>query len=297
MSLICTSCPRRCNVDRSKYKGYCRAPDNVMLAKVSKHYWEEPCISGTKGSGTIFFCGCNLRCVYCQNSQVSNAIIGKEITVTRLAEIFKELENSGVHNINLVTPSHYVDKIIEALNIYRPQIPIVYNTSGYDSVENIKKLEGYIDIYLTDLKYVDANLSEKYSGAKNYFDVASVAIKEMIKQRPNNAFDDNGIMQKGVIIRHLVLPGHTNDSIKVLEWIKDNAPNCVVSVMSQYTPYYKAKDIEPINRKLKPLEYKRVIAKFQSLGLANGYMQELSSSTTDYIPDFDLSGVTKCITK
>lgn len=293
----CTNCPRKCNIDRTTHLGYCRAPINVMLAKVSKHYWEEPCISGTKGSGTIFFCGCNLRCVYCQNSMVSNAEIGKEISVDRLAEIFKELEDSGVHNINLVTPSHYVDQIIKALGIYRPKIPIVYNTSGYDSVENINKLKGYIDIYLTDLKYVDSTLSLKYSGAKDYFDVAKDAILAMRAQIPTDVYDKDGIMQKGVIIRHLVLPGHTDDSVKVLQWIKDNMPDSVVSIMSQYTPYYKAKEIEPINRPLKPLEYKRVLAKFNALGLKNGYMQEMSSSTTAYIPDFDLSGVEKCITK
>lgn len=289
--MICNLCPRKCNVNRDLKSGFCGVSNTLKVARAQLHFWEEPIISGTNGSGTIFFSGCNLKCVYCQNYNISKENFGKDITTQRLAEIFKELENAGAHNINLVTPSHYVKQIVEALNIYKPKIPVVYNTSGYDSVEELKMLEGYVDVYLTDLKYYSSELSQKYSSAKNYFEVCSLAIKEMIRQQPKNVIE-NGLIKKGVIIRHMVLPNCINDSFKVLEWIKNNlGEDVIVSVMGQYTPYFNASKFPEINRKLKPVEYKLVINYFNKLGLKNGFMQSLDSADENYIPPFNLEGV------
>lgn len=289
--MICNLCPRKCNVNRDLKSGFCGVSNTLKVARAQLHFWEEPIISGTNGSGTIFFSGCNLKCVYCQNYNISNENFGKDITTQRLAEIFKELENAGAHNINLVTPSHYVKQIVEALNIYKPKIPVVYNTSGYDSVEELKMLEGYVDVYLTDLKYYSSELSQKYSSAKNYFEVCSLAIKEMIRQQPKNVME-NGLIKKGVIIRHMVLPNCINDSFKVLDWIKNNlGEDVIVSVMGQYTPYFNASKFPEINRKLKPVEYKLVINHFNKLGLKNGFMQSLDSADENFIPPFNLEGV------
>ena len=289
--MICNLCPRKCNVNRDLKSGFCGVSNTLKVARAQLHFWEEPIISGTNGSGTIFFSGCNLKCVYCQNYNISNENFGKFITTQRLAEIFKELENAGAHNINLVTPSHYVKQIVEALNIYKPKIPVVYNTSGYDSVEELKMLEGYVDVYLTDLKYCSSELSQKYSSAKNYFEMCSLAIKEMIRQQPKNVME-NGLIKKGVIIRHMVLPNCINDSFKVLEWLKNNlGEDVIVSVMGQYTPYFNASKFPEINRKLKPVEYKLVINHFNKLGLKNGFMQSLDSADENFIPPFNLEGV------
>lgn len=289
--MICNLCPRKCNVNRDLKSGFCGVSNTLKVARAQLHFWEEPIISGTNGSGTIFFSGCNLKCVYCQNFNISKENFGKDITTQRLAEIFKELENAGAHNINLVTPSHYVKQIVEALNIYKPKIPVVYNTSGYDSVEELKMLEGYVDVYLTDLKYYSSELSQKYSSAKNYFEMCSLAIKEMIRQQPKNVME-NGLIKKGVIIRHMVLPNCINDSFKVLEWIKNNlGEDVIVSVMGQYTPYFNASKFPEINRKLKPVEYKLVINHFNKLGLKNGFMQSLDSADENFIPPFNLEGV------
>lgn len=289
--MICNLCPRKCNVNRDLKSGFCGVSNTLKVARAQLHFWEEPIISGTNGSGTIFFSGCNLKCVYCQNYNISKENFGKDITTQRLAEIFKELENAGAHNINLVTPSHYVKQIVEALNIYKPKIPVVYNTSGYDSVEELKMLEGYVDVYLTDLKYYSSELSQKYSSAKNYFEVCSLAIKEMIRQQPKNVME-NGLIKKGVIIRHMVLPNCIDDSFKVLDWIKNNlGEDVIVSVMGQYTPYFNASKFPEINRKLKPVEYKLVINHFNKLGLKNGFMQSLDSADENFIPPFNLEGV------
>lgn len=287
----CELCPRKCGINRDKQVGFCGVTNTVKIARAGLHFWEEPIISGKEGSGTIFFSGCNLKCVYCQNYDISSEAFGKEITVERLAEIFKELEEKGANNINLVTPSHYVNQIIEAVKIYKPKIPIVYNTSGYDSVETIKKLKGVVDIYLTDLKYCSAEYSKKYSKAEDYFLVATQAIKEMIRQQPENCFK-NDIMVKGVVIRHMVLPGLIEDSFNVLNWIKENlGEDVIVSVMGQYTPYHNSKNYPEINRKLKPLEYKMVLNHFIKIGLKNGFSQELDSASEEYIPPFNLEGV------
>lgn len=288
----CNLCPRKCGVDRSKNIGFCGVGNTIKVAQASLHFWEEPIISGTRGSGTIFFSGCNLKCVYCQNHKISHEAFGAEITPHRLAEIFKELEAKGAHNINLVTPTHYVDGIVEALKIYTPAVPIVYNTSGYDSVETLKKLKGYVQIYLTDLKYFSKDLSKNYSGVSNYFEVATAAISEMLSQQPKNVIR-GGLLRQGVIIRHMVLPNCSGDSVKVLDWISEHCPKAIVSLMGQYTPCYKAKHLPEINRKITPLEYKRVIAYFNAKGLKNGYCQDLDSATEDYIPPFNLKGVKK----
>lgn len=289
--MICDICPRKCNIDRSKAVGFCGMTNTVKLAKADVFMWEEPCISGTNGSGAVFFSGCNLRCCFCQNFQISNQNFGKEISTKRLAQIFKELAEKDVHNINLVSPSHFVNQIIEALKIYKPKIPIVYNSNGYESVETIKKLKNYVDIYLVDLKFCSSELSQRYCKANNYFEVATSAIKEMISQKPK-VIVQNGIMKQGVIIRHLVMPNQTADSLKILQWIADNAKeNCLVSLMCQYTPYFNAKNFPEINRKLKPIEYKIVLTRANELGLTNGYAQDMSSATEDFIPLWDLKGV------
>ncbi len=287
----CDLCPRKCGINRNESVGFCGVTNTLKVARAGLHFWEEPIISGASGSGTIFFSGCNLKCVYCQNYDISSEAFGKEITIKRLAEIFKELEEKGANNINLVTPSHYAKQIVEALKIYRPNIPIVYNTSGYDSLEVLKLVEGWVDVYLTDLKYCSSELSKKYSKAENYFEVATSAILEMVRQQPNNVFE-NGMLKKGVVVRHMVLPTHTQDSFKVLDWIKQNlGDEALVSVMGQYTPYYNSKNYPEINRKLKPLEYKMVLNHCIKLGLTNGFSQELDSASEEYIPPFNLEGV------
>ena len=289
----CNLCPRKCNVDRDKACGYCSMSNTLRVAVVKKHMDEEPCISGVNGSGTIFFSGCNLKCVYCQNNEISNKMLGVDISVDRLAEIFKELEDSGVHNINLVTPTHYVDKIKQALDLYKPNIPIVYNTSSYDSVESIAGLKGYVDIFLADYKYYDDNLAFKYSKAVDYRQIAESAIDEMLKISPKCMYDENGIMQKGVIVRHMVLPGCAKDSVRVLNRIKEKYGDSVqCSVMSQYVPCGDAMLYPEINRKLKPIEYKYVINACIKLGI-DAYAQEMSSADKCYIPEFDGKGVLK----
>ena len=291
MTYICNGCPRHCGIDRSKTTGYCKV-GNLKVALVQLHHWEEPVISGSQGSGTIFFSGCNLRCFYCQNCQVSNGEVGIEITPDRLAEIFQELEEQGAHNINLVTPSHYVVQIKQALDIYRPSIPIVYNTSGYDSVDSLKMLEGYIDIYLTDYKYSDTALATKYSKCPDYPDRVLESITEMCRQQPEDVIVD-GLMKKGVIIRHMILPNHSGDSVQIMENIKKHFGNRMISLMSQYTPCHLAKTMTDINRPIKQLEYTRVLKTLERLGLDKGFYQELSSSTEEYIPIFDGRGVVK----
>ena len=287
----CNLCPRKCGIDRNSVPGFCGVTNTIKIARAGLHFWEEPIISGKEGSGTIFFSGCNLKCVYCQNYDISTEAFGKEISVNRLAEIFKELEDKGANNINLVTPSHYAQQIVEALKIYRPNIPIVYNTSGYDSLEVLKIMDGWVDVYLTDLKYFSSELSKKYSKAEDYFKVATAAIKEMVRQQPNNVFEKD-LLKKGVVIRHMVLPGCEKDSCKVLDWIKENlGAETLVSVMGQYTPYHNSKNYPEINRKLKPIEYKIVLNHFLKIGLTNGFSQDLDSASEEYIPPFNLEGV------
>ncbi len=292
----CSICPRNCRIDRTNGQiGYCQSGHEIKAALASVHMWEEPPISGSCGSGTIFFSGCNLRCVFCQNYTISSENSGKTISTERLSEIMLEQQARGVHNINLVTATHFIPSIVKAVQKAKNnglKIPIVYNTGGYEKVESIKMLEGTVDIYLPDIKYFSSELSLKYSGASDYFSYASEAVLEMYRQTGNNIYDDNGIMKSGVIIRHMIMPSHREDSYKVLDWIRDNiGTEACVSLLSQYTPAYNAEKYKEINRKLMSLEYTRVIEHFFDIGLKNGFMQEKSSAESKYTPIFDLSGL------
>lgn len=292
----CKLCARNCNINRtSGQKGFCNCDDKIKLALVSTHNFEEPCISKRNGSGTIFFSNCNLRCTYCQNYNISHEGFGKEITIKRLSEIFIEQQEKGVNNINLVTPTSYVYQIIEAIKIAKKNgllIPIVYNTNSYENAKTIKLLDGLIDVYLPDLKYYSNLLSEKYSKAPNYFETATKAILEMYNQVGGIELDDNGIIKKGVIIRHLILPNHIQNTKHILKWIKENMKDDVyVSIMAQYFPTYKAKDDPSINRKITKKEYRIVEKYMEKLEIKNGYMQELGEHEEEYVPKFDLSNV------
>ena len=291
----CKLCPRECGVDRAKTVGVCKATDKVKVALASVHQYEEPCISGKKGSGTVFFSNCNLRCVYCQNFEISRDGFGKEISTKRLAQIFIEQQQRGVNNINLVTPTMYVDSIIEAIKIARKNglsIPIVYNSSGYEKKETIQKLKGYIDIYLPDFKYATNRLAGRYSGVNNYVDSAIPAIKEMIAQVGKNEYDENGILKKGVIIRHMILPNNVLNSKMVLSKIKEEfGTDVTISVMAQYFPAGDAKSYPEINRKITKEELEEVYDHLEKLGLENGYIQELGEHEEEYVPSFDLSNI------
>lgn len=290
----CTICPHKCNVNRLKgNKGKCGCDNKLKIALASLHYYEEPCISGKNGSGTVFFTNCNFKCIYCQNYEISQLGKGREITIEELANIFLKQQEKGANNINLVTPTSYVYQTIEAIQIARNKglnIPIIYNTNGYENEETIELLNGYIDVYLPDLKYYDNNLGKKYSGIDNYFSIATKAILKMYEQVGTPIFNENGIIQKGMIIRHLVLPNHLLNSKHILHWIKENMPNDVyVSVMAQYFPTYKAQEDKLINRKLTKKEYKEIENYLYLLDLKNGYMQELGEHEEEYVPDFNLS--------
>ena len=292
----CDICPRMCKVNRLAGKtGFCRCDEKIKIALVSSHYFEEPCISGKEGSGTIFFSNCNLACIYCQNHEVSQEGKGKEVSIERLSEIMLEQQSRGVNNINLVTGTMYIYQIIEAIKLAKKNgltIPIVYNTSGYENVETIKDLEGFVDIYLPDLKYYNNELATKYSNCPNYFEIATEAIKEMARQVPENQFNESGIMTKGLIIRHLILPNHVQNSKNILKWIKDNLPSkTYVSVMAQYFPTYKAKDNMEINRKINKKEYEQIENYLYTLDLTEGYMQDLGDHEEEYVPNFNLDNV------
>ena len=297
MDLIskCEICPRKCKVNRYEKKGYCRCDDKVRIALVSKHYFEEPCISGRNGSGTIFFSNCNLNCVFCQNHDISQGGKGIDVTVERLAEIMLEQQERGANNINLVTPTMYVEQIIKAIDIAKDgglNIPIVYNTNGYEEVETIKKLAGYIDIYLPDFKYFTNELAIKYSKAPNYFEKVTSALLEMQSQFDEYVFDGE-IMKKGMIVRHLVLPNHIQNSKNVLKWIKENLRKDIyVSVMAQYFPTYKAIGDELIGRKLSFSEYRKIEQYFYGLDIKNGYIQDLGKHEEEFVPDFNMDNVT-----
>ena len=284
----CMICPHNCGINRLDGQvGRCKSKDTVKIALYSTHNFEEPCISGKKGSGTVFFSNCNMNCVFCQNYEISQQGKGKEISIQELADIFIKQQEKDVENINLVTPTSYVPQIIEAIKIAREnglKIPIVYNTNGYEKVETLKMLEGYIDIYLPDLKYSDDLLAKRLSKVDNYFEIATNAIKEMHRQVGQPVFNEDGIMQKGMIIRHLVLPNHILNSRRVLKWINDNMNDVYVSVMAQYFPTYKAKGIEDINRKLTKEEYEEIESYLYRLNLENGYIQELGEHEEEYVP-------------
>lgn len=287
----CVICPHNCGVNRlDEQVGRCKSRDTVKIALYSTHNFEEPCISGKKGSGTVFFSNCNMNCVFCQNYEISQQGKGREISIEELAEIFIKQQEKNVENINLVTPTSYVPQIIEAIKIAREKglkIPIVYNTNGYEKVETLKMLEGYIDIYLPDLKYSDDLLAKRLSKVDNYFEIATNAIREMHRQTGRAIFNDDGIMQKGMIIRHLVLPNHILNSRRVLKWINDNMSDVYVSVMAQYFPTYKAKEIDDINRKLTKEEYEKIENYLYRLNLENGYIQELGEHEEEYVPRWE----------
>ena len=291
----CNLCPRNCLIDRSKTLGYCKATDKVKVARSALHHFEEPSISGNNGSGTIFFSNCNLKCCYCQNKEISTDGFGKEITIERLSEMMLELEEKHANNINLVTPTHYVPSIIEAIKLARSKglsIPIVYNTSGYESVETLKLLEGYIDIYLTDFKYFDNKLGKDLSKCSNYFEVASKALEEMYRQTGKNKFNKDGLMTKGIIVRCLVLPTKSDDAKKIIDYLyKKYQDNIYLSIMNQYTPVNFIKDYPYLNKTISEDEYNDVIDYAIDLGIKNAYMQEGGTCSESFIPAFDLEGV------
>ncbi len=287
----CRLCPRNCGVNRCNSFGVCGAGDKIKVAKASLHFWEEPCISGTNGSGTVFFSHCNLLCVYCQNGKISKGGFGKEISPRELSEIFLALQNRGAHNINLVTPTPYVPLIIKALDMVKTElsIPVVYNCGGYENTETIRSLKDYIDIFLTDFKYYDKDLAKKYSHAEDYFDFALPALKEMISLCGKMEFKDN-IMQKGVIVRHLVLPSLRQDSINILNILKENfgTKSFILSLMSQYFPPENLEKFPEINRKITSFEYNSVVNYALDLGFDNAYTQDRDSAKDIFVPDFDL---------
>lgn len=287
----CEICPFRCKVNRlSGQVGRCGCGDKIRVAKYQLHYFEEPCISGKSGSGTVFFSNCNFKCVFCQNYKISQEGKGNEVTIEELANIFLKLQQEGANNINLVTPTMYAYQIIEAIKLARMNglnLPIIYNSNGYENVETLRDLSGYVDVYLPDLKYYADELAIKYSKAPNYFKIATKAILEMINQVGLPEFDENGMIKKGVIIRHLVLPGHIQNSKHILKWLKENVEgNAYVSVMAQYFPTYKAKEDEYLNRKLTRKEYSEIEQYLYLLDIQNGYMQELGKHEEEYVPDF-----------
>lgn len=289
----CTLCPHECKINRLNGEiGRCKSDYRIKISLADLHFYEEPCISGKNGSGAVFFTGCNMNCKFCQNYEISQLCKGRIVDANELADEFLKLQERGANNINLVTGCIYVPQIIEALEIAKKNglnIPIVYNSSGYEKVETIKMLEGYVDVYLPDLKYYYDDLAKRLSGINNYFEIASEAIKEMYRQVGSPKFDENGIIQKGLVIRHLVLPNHLQNTKQVLKWIKKNInPEVYVSIMAQYFPEYKALEIEDINRKLTLEEYTEIQDYIEKLDIKNGYMQELEDNEKKYVPKWEI---------
>lgn len=287
--LKCNSCPRECNVDRNEKLGYCGVGSNIRLARADLHFGEEPFISGTRGSGTVFFSGCNLKCVFCQNHDISHGCFGKEVSNIKFIEVIKTLENKGSHNINLVTPTHYFQQIENILSVYKPNIPIIYNSSGYEKKENIQK--NLFDVYLFDLKFLSDDKAQKYCGAADYFKYASNAIMTAVNLVGKPQYNEEGIMTKGVVVRHLILPQSTNDSIRIINWLNDNSPEIVLSLMAQYTPLHKANEYKELNRTITTREYEKVLNHCYDCNFSDIYIQEKASATTEYIPKFDLTGI------
>lgn len=291
----CVLCPRLCGADRSVKTGYCGVTDTLRVARAALHFWEEPCISGEEGSGAVFFSGCNLRCVFCQNYHIARAEQGKEITVERLTEIFLELQAQKANNINLVTGTHYVPQIVKALEAAKVQglnIPVVYNCGGYESVETLKTLEGLVDIYLPDFKYMDEERAKRYSNAGNYPQIAREALDEMVRQQPEPIFDERGMMLRGVVVRHLMLPGGIKDSKNVVNYLYETYGNHIfISLMNQYTPLPHVADYPEIDRKLKKFEYDRLVDYAISIGVENGFIQEGDTAEESFIPAFTNEGV------
>ncbi len=291
----CTLCPRNCRVDRRKSRGFCGESDKLRVARAALHFWEEPPISGEVGSGTVFFTGCTLRCIFCQNANIAGGHHGKEITIARLAEIFLELQTQGAANVNLVTPTHFLPHIIEALKLAKENglsIPIVYNCGGYEKVETLALFEGLVDIYLPDYKYRSHSLAKTLSAAEDYPETAEKALREMLRQVGKPVFDENGMMKKGVIVRHLVLPSHTDDSIAVLDFLyKTFGDDIYISIMSQYTPMKKFEDHPTLSRKLTTYEYQKVVRHAEKLGITKGFLQSGEAAKESFIPAFDFTGI------
>jgi putative pyruvate formate lyase activating enzyme len=292
--VLCTACPFECGVDRSLKLGVCRAPEQFEISLAQLHLWEEPPISGTRGSGTIFFSHCNLRCRFCQNYEISQLSPGREIASGRLLAIMLELEQQGAHNINLVSPTHYSEQLLSVLELARARlkVPFVWNSNGYEKTETLARFEGLVQVFLPDLKYYSDELARACSSAPDYFRFASTAITEMKRQVGRNRYDEHGIIEKGLIIRHLVLPGHADDSKHLLDWIHDDlGPRTSVSLMAQYYPVHRAAELPDMNRRLSTEEYEDVRRRFDELGFEEGFAQDHSSASRDYTPDFDGRGV------
>lgn len=294
--LDCTLCPRECHKDRRNGElGYCRVHAEILLARAALHMWEEPCISGECGSGTVFFSGCSLQCVYCQNHQIASGLIGKKVTNDRLSEIFLELQNKKAHNINLVTPTHYIPQIIKAIEKSREMgltIPIVYNGSGYEKVSTLKLLEGLIQIYLPDFKYKDSSISFRYSNCKDYYKISKLALEEMVRQVGEPLFNENGIMEKGVIVRHLLLPGGLEDSKEVIKYLYETYGDQIfISILSQFTPVKEQGIYKELNRTVTKKEYDELVDYAIEIGVENGFIQEGETAMESFIPDFNYEGV------
>ncbi len=287
MKTFCTQCPLKCNIDRNAHIGRCGVSNKLKIAKYYLHPFEEPLISKNNKSGTIFFSGCSLKCVFCQNFEISHNTFGKEFNANQLIDIFKRLEDAGADNISLVTPTHYILQICQALDKYKPSIPIVYNTHSYENIENLKMIDKYVDIYLPDLKFISNTLSKRYTKVDNYFDVVEPILKFMMNSKKTTILD--GQMTSGVIIRHLILPLCISDSISVVEWFKNNAVNgAYLSLMSQYTPIKNFEKTPELNRPITSKEYQKVLDKVFDLALENVIAQEKSSAKKIFIPKWDL---------
>ena len=288
---ICSDCPRMCFARRDENGGgFCGMGADPVIARAALHFDEEPVISGTRGAGTVFFSGCSLRCIFCQNYALSHGGFGKRVSVERLREIYFELIEQGAQNIDLVNPTHFTGAILESLKGGLP-VPVIWNSGGYERVETIQKLDGFVQVYLPDLKYMSSGSSKKYSRAADYFSVSSKAIREMLRQVGPVVLDKNGAIQSGVIVRHLILPGCAEESIQILDWIQENLPGAWVSLMAQYVPFGDVAGVDALNRRLTQEEYDRVCDHLMEIGLEDGFVQELSSSDEKYIPKFDLTGV------
>ncbi len=291
----CDLCPRRCGADRTRGKGRCQGGNQVTVARAALHHWEEPCISGSRGSGTVFFSGCSLQCCYCQNWHISSEGFGRPVSIRQLADIFLDLQSQGAHNINLVTPGHWAPWVVEALDQARSRgltLPIVCNTSSYETVETVKLLARHVTVWLADIKYVSSRLSGEYSAAPDYFEAAEKAIGRMLQLAGPPVMGPDGTLQRGVILRHLALPGALADSKAVLQWMAGlPAGSFIPSLMSQYTPFYKAAEHKALGRRISSWEYRQVVNTAVDLGLCEGYMQQKSSAKEEYTPAFDLTGV------
>ena len=287
----CNICPRKCNVNRNEKIGFCQSGNEFRLARASLHFWEEPVISGEEGSGAVFFSGCNLKCVFCQNFEISSENRGREVSPEKLLEIFESLKEQGANNVNLVNPTHWASQLIPVLEKWNHQLPVIWNSSGYESVETLKKLDGLVDIYLPDFKYIRPDKALKYSKAENYPEVAKAAINEMRNQKKKDVFDSRGIMQQGLIIRHLILPSNTNSSLEILDFLFENYPDTYISLMAQYTPCTSLASFPEINRKITKREYEKVVDYALNKGFEKLFIQELSSADKNFIPAFDFSGI------